>query len=171
MKTITRTYKDGCKWCNATGSVQNPISGTVADIMIKCPVCDGTKTIIITDEVPILYKVEMSKPSEFVLTTEQMIEAREAMERDRANIASKILFGETSVPIGVYKPRYYKYDETDWRGLREKRGLGLREVAKFTGLSPATISRIERGKDSLVTNLNKLKAFYNGKNNKTKISS
>jgi len=98
MKTITRTYKDGCKWCKATGRVPNTLdSSTSMDTMIRCPVCDGTKTIVITDKIPILYKVTISGGNYLIpiLTTEQVIDLREAMERDRANIPDGILFGKS----------------------------------------------------------------------------
>jgi len=52
MKT-TRTYLSGCIWCNATGFVNNPISGGVShtELTITCPVCNGGKTVIITETI------------------------------------------------------------------------------------------------------------------------
>jgi hypothetical protein len=48
---IKRTFKSGCEWCNATGEVPyygNPnITGGLSNI---CPVCKGSKTILITEE-------------------------------------------------------------------------------------------------------------------------
>ena len=49
---ITRTYQKGCDWCNATGHVTNPnpnwgITGT--ELTIICPVCNGSKTVIVTE--------------------------------------------------------------------------------------------------------------------------
>lgn len=48
MKT-TRTYLSGCTWCNARGYVMNPAMGLVTDITVTCPVCNGAKTIIVTE--------------------------------------------------------------------------------------------------------------------------
>jgi hypothetical protein len=50
MKT-TKTYLSGCTWCNARGFVINPISGIVADATITCPVCQGAKTILVTETI------------------------------------------------------------------------------------------------------------------------
>jgi hypothetical protein len=46
MKT-TRTYLTGCTWCNATGMVRN--SGLSTTVFDTCPVCNGAKTIIVTE--------------------------------------------------------------------------------------------------------------------------
>ena len=47
---ITRTYLKGCDWCKATGQVSKPhpypISTSVCE---KCPVCNGTKTILVSE--------------------------------------------------------------------------------------------------------------------------
>ena len=46
MKT-TRTYSVGCLWCNATGRVSaTGLSTTVYEV---CPVCNGAKTIPVTE--------------------------------------------------------------------------------------------------------------------------
>jgi DnaJ-class molecular chaperone len=48
---ITRTYLQACNFCNATGFVDNPDYGswTGATKKITCPVCGGSKTIIVTE--------------------------------------------------------------------------------------------------------------------------
>lgn len=50
MKT-TRTYLDGCKWCDATGIVSdNSVGLTDFTSLTKiCPVCNGTKVILVTE--------------------------------------------------------------------------------------------------------------------------
>lgn len=48
MKT-TKTYLSGCTWCNARGYVNNPALGYFTDLIITCPVCNGIKTIIVTE--------------------------------------------------------------------------------------------------------------------------
>lgn len=48
----------------------------------------------------------------------------------------------------------------DFKARRELLGYSLRDVAKATGVSPATISRIERGNDADYTNVKKLHEWY-----------
>ena len=47
MKT-TRTYLQGCNWCNATG-IKFPMEFNGISLSSFCPVCNGTKTIIVTE--------------------------------------------------------------------------------------------------------------------------
>jgi hypothetical protein len=47
MKT-TRTYIQGCTWCNAQGFIKH-IGNYTTDATTICPVCNGAKTIIITE--------------------------------------------------------------------------------------------------------------------------
>ena len=51
MRTI-RTYLSGCDWCVAVGEIDNPVFNptvTGSTLKITCPVCHGTKTILITE--------------------------------------------------------------------------------------------------------------------------
>ena len=50
MKT-TRTYLKGCDWCNATGFVRNsnPSFSGNTSLTELCPVCNGNKTITVTE--------------------------------------------------------------------------------------------------------------------------
>jgi DnaJ-class molecular chaperone len=51
MKTI-RTYLSGCTWCNATGVVASKDYGMkTTPLMTPCPVCNGSKTIIVTETI------------------------------------------------------------------------------------------------------------------------
>jgi hypothetical protein len=53
MKT-TRTYLSGCTWCGATGIVPNLMikgSSVTALLTMTCPVCNGAKTIPITETI------------------------------------------------------------------------------------------------------------------------
>jgi DnaJ-class molecular chaperone len=53
--SIIRTYLTGCTWCNATGEIDNPNFNpyiTASTIRIPCPVCNGAKTIIVTETIP-----------------------------------------------------------------------------------------------------------------------
>ena len=45
---ITRIYIQGCTWCNAKGFVTNP-HPAVTNTTITCPVCQGAKTIMVTE--------------------------------------------------------------------------------------------------------------------------
>lgn len=47
MRT-TRTYLQGCTWCKARGFIANP-AGVVTDLTITCPVCNGAKTVVVTE--------------------------------------------------------------------------------------------------------------------------
>lgn len=47
MKT-TRTYSQGCTWCNATGT-KYPMQNIGTSFSSICPVCNGNKTIIVTE--------------------------------------------------------------------------------------------------------------------------
>jgi Ribonuclease G/E len=51
MAKIVKTYLSGCTWCNATGFVNNPNMGLTTNITIICPVCNGTKTVIVTETI------------------------------------------------------------------------------------------------------------------------
>ena len=42
----TKTYLKGCEWCNATGYVA---SYNLTNTTEVCPVCNGNKTIIVTE--------------------------------------------------------------------------------------------------------------------------
>jgi hypothetical protein len=46
---ITRTYLSGCTWCNASGFVNNPMQGAVTMATVPCPVCNGSKIVLITE--------------------------------------------------------------------------------------------------------------------------
>jgi hypothetical protein len=48
---ITRTYLKGCEWCQSTGQVLDgyPVMGT--NVFRDCPVCNGSKTILVTEVV------------------------------------------------------------------------------------------------------------------------
>ena len=46
------------------------------------------------------------------------------------------------------------------RQLRESLGLGIRDAAKRAGVSPATLSRVERGYDCSVATLIKIARGY-----------
>lgn len=51
MKVI-RTYLGGCSWCKASGQIANPSfdpNTTNATLFIICPVCNGSKTVLITE--------------------------------------------------------------------------------------------------------------------------
>jgi predicted transcriptional regulator len=48
----------------------------------------------------------------------------------------------------------------DFKARRELLGFSLREVAKETGVSPATISRIERGNEADYSNVKSLHEYY-----------
>jgi hypothetical protein len=47
MKAI-RTYPSGCRHCKATGFV--PTTGTSSSTTDRCPVCNGSKVITVTEE-------------------------------------------------------------------------------------------------------------------------
>lgn len=53
---MKRTYFKGCEWCNATGFTQhyyNPMntpSGSTSALTNTCPVCNGTGTVLVTEE-------------------------------------------------------------------------------------------------------------------------
>ena len=49
MKT-TRTYLQGCTWCNASGFVpSNNFGMNTTPLTNTCPVCNGVKTIVVTE--------------------------------------------------------------------------------------------------------------------------
>jgi len=48
---ITKTYLSGCTWCNARGFVPNPDMGISTSTTIICPVCNGAKTIVVTETI------------------------------------------------------------------------------------------------------------------------
>ena len=49
MKT-TRTYLQGCTWCNASGLVpSNNFGMNTTPLTDTCPVCNGAKTIVVTE--------------------------------------------------------------------------------------------------------------------------
>ena len=54
----------------------------------------------------------------------------------------------------------HKCDDIAYRPWRQRLGLSLRQVAKATGVSPATISRMEHGKECLLSNVMKVHEYY-----------
>ena len=72
MKT-TRAYLQGCTWCNATGFTNNPNMGYVTNITITCPVCNGDKTIVVTE-------VTESDTSQISEMTDEEIEKESEIE-------------------------------------------------------------------------------------------
>jgi hypothetical protein len=49
MKT-TKTYLQGCSWCNAEGSVPSKNYGMgTTPFTYPCPVCNGAKAIVVTE--------------------------------------------------------------------------------------------------------------------------
>ena len=54
----------------------------------------------------------------------------------------------------------HKCDDIAYRPWRQRLGLSLRQVAKATGVSPATISRMERGKECILSNVMKVHEYY-----------
>lgn len=152
MKTI-RTYPSGCRWCNATGVVQNPISGTVADVMITCPVCGGSKTIIITEEYDQLVEI----PTDFFSMRPPSINIKDLQEQLNKGILRRVSDKDIEETIS-----YHPIDPSWWISQRKRAGLTLRQVADKTGISPATISRLERGVGSPIMSdgLTRLRIFY-----------
>ena len=52
MAKTTKTYLSGCTWCNATGFIKHPSAGFMASPLTDiCPVCNGAKTITVTETV------------------------------------------------------------------------------------------------------------------------
>jgi len=45
---MKRTYLSGCKWCGATGIV--PTTGMSTNTTEICPVYQGSKTVLVTEE-------------------------------------------------------------------------------------------------------------------------
>jgi DnaJ-class molecular chaperone len=67
MKTV-RTYPSGCTWCNATGH-KFPMQHDGTDFSSICPVCNGAKTIIVTET------VEDSEANPYLLTGDELEKA------------------------------------------------------------------------------------------------
>jgi len=49
---ITKTYYDGCRWCNSIGIISNPefnpnVTGSTWTIV--CPVCKGSKVVLVEE--------------------------------------------------------------------------------------------------------------------------
>jgi len=57
----------------------------------------------------------------------------------------------------------------EWKNLRHRFNLSLREASKETGVSAATISRLERGKNVLWSTIGKLARYYNERRTKEEI--
>jgi hypothetical protein len=49
---ITRTYLDGCRWCNGEGRIPSDkkLDSTAFPYEI-CPVCEGRKTVLVTETI------------------------------------------------------------------------------------------------------------------------
>ena len=47
----TRTYQKACEYCNATGfiSPSRPSGSTSSSTTETCPVCNGNKTVLVTE--------------------------------------------------------------------------------------------------------------------------
>lgn len=59
MKT-TRQYISACTWCNATGYVKIPNPGFMTSALTGiCPVCEGMKTIVVTEVIETEDKIEL----------------------------------------------------------------------------------------------------------------
>jgi DnaJ-class molecular chaperone len=50
MKTI-KQYPTGCSWCNATGMVRELYPTTTGGWSQVCPVCNGSKIVIVTETI------------------------------------------------------------------------------------------------------------------------
>ena len=50
MKTI-KQYYSGCGWCSATGIVKDPNPVITGDFIQVCPVCAGSKLILVTETI------------------------------------------------------------------------------------------------------------------------
>jgi len=47
---MKRTYNKACEWCGATGRVPaGYLWGTAAPIDETCPVCNGSKVVLVTE--------------------------------------------------------------------------------------------------------------------------
>ena len=57
---VKRTYLQGCTWCNATGQ-KIPMQYTGTGFSSICPVCNGSKTVLVTEEYDALYEIDCSK--------------------------------------------------------------------------------------------------------------
>jgi len=55
-------------------------------------------------------------------------------------------------PVAIHRTRVQQ--------LRMEAGLGMRELAKYAGLSPATVSRVEAGNEPDIINALKLARFF-----------
>ena len=61
MSKVTRTYLSGCTWCGATGFVKELYFTTTGGWLQVCPVCNGSKTIIVTETYDELYEIDTDK--------------------------------------------------------------------------------------------------------------
>lgn len=66
---VKRTYLSGCTWCHATGFIKNdnPHPEVTSAIIIVYPVCNGAKTILVTEEYDALYEIDCSKLTPIIM--------------------------------------------------------------------------------------------------------
>ena len=132
MKKVIKTYPGLCKDCGGLGQFMD---SRTAPVCKTCPVCKGTGVITITETYEPLYSIEVD-PS-FKTTPIQII-------RDRLHLDDE---------SGHMVPTLFK-------ARRKMNYLTLRYIAAKTGISPATILRIENGKKCLADNYNALLKFW-----------
>ena len=113
MKT-KRTYLDGCKWCGATGVVSNNSLPPMSTMS------NSTITCPVCNGSKVITVTEEFDDTEIIGIPSNPIIDTSKIEQD-------------NIPILV----------GSWKECRKRTGLSLRQVAEMTGLSAATISRIE----------------------------
>lgn len=105
---------------------------TMSNSTITCPVCNGSKVITVTEEFDDTEIIGI--PSNPIIDTFKI---------------------EETISYLPISPSW-------WLSMRRRSGLTLRQVADKTGISAATISRLERGKGCplMSDGLTRLRIFY-----------
>lgn len=102
------------------------------------------------------------------MTTGQLIDTADKWlfeqegSRSRNYTRNQLLMAMVSFHQHLLKQCHVMHSLPDFKARRLKTGLSLREVAKATGVSAATISRAERGNEMELSNAQKLDRFYAG---------
>jgi DNA-binding XRE family transcriptional regulator len=140
MVLVKKTYLSGCTWCGALGTItRDKFVNFTTPLTIPCPVCNGAKTIPITEEYESPFQVTLAPEKPIEIDLSKLKTLHDQFKETKLNV--------WKLPVLLKTRRKYF-------------NISLRTLSKEIGLSISTISRIENGKCCMAHNYKTLLDYW-----------